>query len=81
MPNPNSAGSDTFSRGRFHRFAHDLSAANFSPNLRGLLGSALLVTGLVFLLDNLGIFQYLDLIRLWPVILVVFGLLLLIRHG
>lgn len=80
MPGPQFSGSN-FSGDSFRRFANDLSGANLSKDSHLLLGWIVLGLGVILLLDNLGLFQYFDIGRLWPIILVIFGILLLSRHG
>lgn len=80
MPGPQFSGSN-FSGDSFRRFANDLSRANLSHDSHQLLGWIVLILGLIFLLENLGVFQYFDIGRFWPIILVIFGVLLLSRNG
>jgi hypothetical protein len=53
-----------------------------NPQVGLILGSALILFGLVLLLQNLGLpwLAWLDFDVLWPVLLIVGGAVLLLRH-
>lgn len=57
-------------------------AVRGGPNRRAgiLVGAALIVLGLIFLLDTLHVFDWLRFGQLWPVILIVGGLALLVSR-
>jgi phage shock protein C len=50
-----------------------------SPQSHIWLGVVILLFGVMFLFHNLGLFMFWNISRLWPVLLVVFGLSLLVR--
>jgi len=78
-------GNRTFSArvrdmGQDLREAVNPAAPDTHGHHRGLwLGVALIAAGAYFLLDNLGVFNAIDLGRYWPVLLIAVGLFLLVR--
>jgi phage shock protein C len=58
------------------------SAVRGGPNRQAgiVVGAALIVLGVVFLLDTLHIFAWLDFHQLWPLILIIGGLALLVSR-
>ena len=57
--------------------ARDLAKEN---NSRKIVGIFLLVFGFVFLLDNFGVIDLGSIWRFWPVMLIIGGYLILVRH-
>jgi predicted membrane protein len=56
----------------------DLKTLRLSPQL--VLGIALMLLGLIFVLDNLGIIYQGDYLQYWPVLLIVLGVLKLMQN-
>ncbi len=57
--------------------AHDLAKEN---NSRKIVGVFLLIFGFAFLLDNFGVIDLGSIWRFWPVLLIIAGYLILVRH-
>lgn len=66
-------------KGKTKSLAGDLKAKSAKENFRIWLGIIIIVIGVILFLENLGIFSSLMLDRLWPLSLVVLGIILLIR--
>jgi phage shock protein C len=69
--------------GKAEEFAQSVgSAVRGGPNRQAgiVVGAALIVLGVVFLLDTLHIFAWLDFHQLWPLILIIGGLALLVSR-
>lgn len=66
-------------RAKVHQFAHDLRGTS-NTHSRVWLGFILIILGLLFFANNLGIFYAFDLSRLWPLILILLGISLLGRR-
>lgn len=65
-----------------HKFAQDIRATRKNHNRedsRKWFGIIILVIGALFLLDSFGIYSSWYFSRLWPLILIVFGLVILAR--
>ena len=66
------------------RWAHKMERhhGHHSPMHGTIVGGIVITVGILFLLQNLGIFRFHDLWSYWPVILIVFGFARLINaHG
>lgn len=63
-------------RAKVHQFAHDLRGGS-NPRSRIWLGFVLIVIGLLFFANSLGLFYSVDLNRFWPLILILLGISLL----
>lgn len=51
-----------------------------NQNSRQWLGIMILIFGLIFLLQNFGFYDYINFNRLWPIFLIVIGLLILFKR-
>jgi len=60
--------------------AESLASAARSANSRPIWGFALILIGLVLLLQNFGFIFHFNILRLWPLIPVAIGLSLLFKH-
>jgi phage shock protein C len=63
------------------KFAEDAKEFSRTQNSRVLLGAVILILGIVLLLQNLGIFRFFNLWRLWPIILIILGYIVLARRN
>lgn len=67
---------------RAQKFAHDLKLSKKEPgstNSKNWWAIIIVIFGAVFLLNNYGYYDFSQLSRLWPVILIIFGLSILFR--
>lgn len=57
-------------------------AKDFSKrsNSKQIIGVAVIVLGLLFLFENFGIFHFINFGKLWPVILIIVGFLIITRN-
>jgi hypothetical protein len=65
---------------RVRGFAHDLRLNSNHSDSRSLWGVLIIVLGVLFLLDNFGIYSFSNIGRLWPVILIILGLSIISKH-
>jgi len=63
------------------KFAHDLRLNTSKEDSHLWLGLILIVLGFLFLLNSLGFYSGVYFAHLWPLLLIVVGLLLLTRNG
>lgn len=61
-------------------FVSDMKSGSRTNNSRRIIGVVIIFFGVVFLLDNFNITAFDYIWRFWPLLLVVFGLVILIRH-
>lgn len=63
------------------KFAHDIKKGQVvqNTNNRSLWAFIIVILGVAFLLNNYGYYDFSELGRLWPVILIIFGLSLILR--
>lgn len=68
-------------KSRGEKFASDIrnSVNNRDQNSRSWWALFIVVIGFMFLLSNYGYYSFIEMEKLWPVILIVFGLILLLR--
>ncbi len=62
-----------------HRFAQDFRMNQSRNESRKWIGIIILILGFLFLLDNFGIYTGWYISRLWPLVLIFFGLIILAR--
>ncbi len=67
-------------RDKAQSLAGEMRQMSEKENPRSMFGLLILVIGVLFLLNNFGIFRFFDLGRLWPLVLVVIGLAILFRN-
>lgn len=60
-------------------FAHNIGSRRNNENSKFWWAIMIIVIGFLFLLNNYGILSPIDLHQLWPVILIFFGLVILLR--
>ena len=88
MPNPSQASTSPKDHIKENVEEIRQTAKNFASDIRTRrdqnskqwLGIILLILGLIFLLQNFGFNDYINFGRLWPIFLVLVGLLLLFRR-
>ena len=67
---------------RAKSFAHDIhiNRTGSGGDSKAFWGVIIIILGVLFLLDNYGVYNFINLARLWPVILIVIGLSILSRQ-
>lgn len=67
-------------RSKAEKFAQDMRINRRKEDSRFWWGIIILILGVTFLLSNFGIFGFFNFGKLWPLILIFFGLLVLLRR-
>jgi len=62
------------------KLAQSAKAYAQSENHRYLLGITLLILGILFLLQNFGVFRLFNLAKLWPILLIIIAISLLAKN-
>lgn len=60
-------------------FAQDIRINHSSSDSRTLWGVVIIIIGILFILENFGLYSFIDLGRLWPIILIIIGLAIISR--
>jgi phage shock protein C len=68
-------------RGKAKSFASDLQTKSGKENARVWLGIVIIIGGALLFFENLGIFNFLRFDRLWPLLLVALGIVLLTKKN
>jgi phage shock protein PspC (stress-responsive transcriptional regulator) len=61
-------------------FAGDMRDISYQDSSQFWLGVLIVTIGVVFLLNNFGLFGFINFARLWPLILILLGLAILIKR-
>lgn len=73
------AGADEM-RDTAKKFAGEMKTYSKTNDSKYIFGVIIILLGIFFLLSNFGVMRFLNLARLWPVILVILGILILSRE-
>lgn len=60
-------------------FAHDIRKSSSNKDSRPWWGVVIVILGAFFLMSNYGLFDFYELRKLWPLALIVLGILILLR--
>lgn len=69
-------------KNRAEKFAHDIRISkddNKRVSSRPWLGFVIVILGVLFLLSNFGYYDFINLEKFWPAILIILGLVILMR--